>query len=261
MSNVAAQESLDDFRLRARAWLAENLPRRSQSGLARTARFLDEESRLARHRVLQRTLFDAGFAGLCFPIEYGGQGLSVEYQRVFTEESLPYEMPSAFNVPTLGILAATLLDFGSEAQKLRHLPAILRGDEYWIQFLSEPSGGSDLAGALTTAVLDGDEWVVNGSKVWSTRAHLCDYALCLVRTNWDVPKHRGLSVLIMKIHQPGIEIHQTEMLNGSREFCQEYFTDVRIPYENLVGEVDEGWTVATRWMYHERSAVGGASPY
>jgi len=150
---------------------------------------------------------------------------------------------------------------GTEAQKQRHLPAILKGEEYWIQFLSEPSGGSDVAGARTSAVRDGEEWVINGSKIWSTRAWQCDYALLLARTNWNVPKHRGLSVLIVKIHQPGIEVRQIEMLNGSREFCEEFFTDLRIPHENLVGEVDEGWSVATRWMFHERNAVGGASPY
>jgi alkylation response protein AidB-like acyl-CoA dehydrogenase len=255
-------EPVEDFRRRAREWLAQNMERREHtSALGRTGQFINEAERLERHRKLQRMLFDGGFAGLCFPKEYGGQGLTIEHQQGFNVESHPYEMPTAFNVPTLGILAATLLDCGSEDQKRRHLPAILRGEEYWIQFLSEPNSGSDLAGALTTAARDGDEWIINGSKVWSTRAHLCDYAMCLVRTNWDVPKHRGLSVFIMKIHQPGIEIQQTEMLNGSREFCQEYFSDVRVPHENLVGEVNQGWTVATRWMFHERSAVGGASPY
>jgi alkylation response protein AidB-like acyl-CoA dehydrogenase len=257
-----ALEDVDTFRVRARAWLTANMPRRAATrSLERTARFIDEEARFRRHRELQRRLFDGGFAGLCFPRVYGGQGLAPAYQKAFDREVEDYEMPSAFNVPTLGILAATLLDCGTEEQKRRHLPAIIRGDEYWIQFLSEPSGGSDIAGALTSAVRDGDEWIINGSKVWSTRAHLCDYALCLVRTNWDVPKHRGLSVFIVKIHQPGIEIQQTEMLNGSKEFCQEFFTDLRVPHQNLVGEVDEGWTVVTRWLYHERHAVGGGSPY
>ena len=125
--------------------------------------------------------------------------------------------------------AAVLLEFGTEEQKKRHLPAILKGEEIWMQFLSEPSGGSDVAGALTTAVRDGDEWVVNGSKIWTTGAWFSDYGLCLLRTNWDVPKHRGLSVFIIKIHQPGIELHRIEMINGSREFCQEFITDLRVP--------------------------------
>ena len=145
-----------------------------------------------------------------------------------------------------------LLDFGTEEQKQRHLPAILRGEEIWMQFLSEPSGGSDVAGALTTAVRDGDEWVLNGSKIWTTGAWWSDWGLCLARTNWDVPKHRGLTVFMLPIHQPGIEVHRIEMLNGSREFCQEFLTDVRVPDSDRVGEVDQGWTVGTRWMFHER---------
>jgi alkylation response protein AidB-like acyl-CoA dehydrogenase len=259
---TVARDDVEQYRLSARAWLAENLTRRAhRATLERDEHLMHEEERLAAHRVLQRRLFDAGYAGICFPREYGGQGLGPEYQRVFTEESVAYEMPVAFNVPTLGILAATILDFGTEAQKQRHLPAILRGDEYWIQFLSEPSGGSDVAGALTTAVRDGDEWVINGSKIWSTRAVHCDYALCLARTNWDVPKHRGLTVFIMQIRQPGVEVSRIRLVNGSEEFCQEFFTDVRVPADAVVGEVDEGWTVVTRWMFHERNAVGGGSPY
>ncbi len=152
-----------------------------------------------------------------------------------------------------------LLEFGTEEQKLRHLPAILKGEELWMQFLSEPSGGSDVAGALTTAVRDGDEWILNGSKVWTTGAWLSDWGLCLARTNWDVPKHRGLSVFIFPLHQPGIEIHRIEMLNGFKDFCQEFITDVRVPDTDRIGDVDEGWTVGTRWMFHERMLHN--SPY
>ena len=126
-------------------------------------------------------------------MEYGGQGLPRAYQLAFTEESAPYEMPVVFNVPTLSILAPTLLDFGTEEQKRRHIPAILSGDELWVQFLSEPTGGSDLAGLVTRATRDGDVFILNGSKIWSSGAFRADYALCLARTNWHVPKHRGLT--------------------------------------------------------------------
>ena len=170
-----------------------------------------------------------------------------------------YEFPSRVQVPTLSPCAAVLLEFGTEAQKQAHLPAILRGEELWMQFLSEPSGGSDVAGALTTAVRDGDEWVLNGSKVWTTGAWWSDWGLCLARTNWDVPKHRGLTVFILPIHQPGIEVHRIEMLNGTKEFCQEFITDVRVPDSDRVGEVDDGWTVGIRWMFHER--MFRSSPY
>ena len=152
-----------------------------------------------------------------------------------------------------------ILEYGTEEQKLRHIPAILRGDELWMQFLSEPSGGSDVAGALTTAVRDGDQWVLNGSKVWTTGAWWSDWGLVLARTNWDVPKHRGLTVFMMPIHQAGIEVHRIEMLNGSREFCQEFITDVIVPDSDRIGEVDDGWTVGTRWMFHERMLFN--SPY
>jgi alkylation response protein AidB-like acyl-CoA dehydrogenase len=117
-----------------------------------------------------------------------------------------------------------------------------------------------VAGAQTTALRDGDEWVMNGSKIWTSGAWWADWGLCLARTNWDVPKHRGLTVFMLPIHQPGIEIHRIEMLNGSREFCQEFITDVRIPDSERLGSVDQGWTVGTRWMYHERTVSGG-SPY
>ncbi len=162
-------------------------------------------------------------------------------------------------VPTLSPCATVILEFGTEDQKLRHLPAILRGEELWMQFLSEPSGGSDVAGALTTAVRDGDQWVLNGSKVWTTGAWWSDWGLCLARTNWDVPKHRGLTVFMLPIHQPNVEVHRIEMLNGSREFCQEFMTDLIIPDSDRVGEVDDGWSVGVRWMFHERMLY--TSPY
>jgi alkylation response protein AidB-like acyl-CoA dehydrogenase len=170
-------------------------------------------------------------------------------------------MPLLLNVPTLSILAATLVDFGSEEQKRWHLPAILRGDEIWVQMLSEPTGGSDLAGCLTRATRDGDVWVLSGSKIWSSSAYAADYALLLARTDWDVPKHRGLTMFIVEIHQPGIQIDQIRQVNGSMEFCQEFFDDVALPPDAVVGEVNDGWAVASRLLNHERNAVGGLSPY
>jgi len=249
-------ETVEEFRLRARAWLAEHM---APNDGAVDARF--DDGRRDVERALQRTLWDGGFAGICFPAEYGGLGLSEEHQRAFSEESLPYDMPFSLNVPTLGILAATLVDFGTHEQKLRHLPAILRGEELWVQFLSEPSGGSDLAGCLTRADRDGDVFIMNGSKIWSSAAFASDYAMCLARTNWDVPKHRGLTMFILEIHQPGIQVEQIRQVDGSMEFCQEFFDDVVIPVSDVVGEVDDGWTVATRLLVHERNAVGGGSPY
>ncbi len=247
-------ESVDSFRQRAREWMRANL-RPFDAGTAMGLKSVprDEElAAVAHDRQVQRKLFDAGFAGICVPRDYGGQGLTPAHQAAFNQELAGYEFPSRFQIPTMSPCAAVLLEFGTEEQKKRHIPAILRGEEIWMQFLSEPSGGSDVAGALTTAVRDGDEWVLNGSKVWTTGAWWSDWALCLARTNWDVPKHRGLTVFILPIHQPGIEVHQIEMLNGAKDFCQEFITDVRVPDSDRVGDVDNGWTVGVRWMFHER---------
>ncbi len=249
-------EPVDEFRARAREWLKENMPPEC-NGLGRRSRPGGWE----HDRGLQRRLWDGGFAGICFPAEYGGLGLSRDHQRAFTEESLPYDMPYALNVPTFGILGATLVDYGTPEQKARHLPKMLRGDEVWVQFLSEPSGGSDLAGCLTRADRDGDVFVLNGSKIWSSGAADADYAMCLARTNWDVPKHRGLTMFIMKIHQPGVTVERIRQVDGSMEFCQEFFDDVLLPASDVVGDVDDGWTVASRLLVHERMAVGGGSPY
>jgi alkylation response protein AidB-like acyl-CoA dehydrogenase len=248
-------EDVDAFRARAREWIRENLLPRSESPAASVGSVLSEEEELAavaHERSVQRRLFEAGFAGITIAPEYGGQGLTVEHQRAFVGELLGYEYPSRFQVPTFTPCASVLLDFGTEEQKVRHLPAILRGEELWMQLLSEPSGGSDVAGALTSAVRDGDEWVLNGSKIWTTGAWWSDWGLCLARTNWDVPKHRGLTVFTLPLHQTGITISKIEMLNGSKEFCQEFLDDVRVPDADRIGAVDDGWSVAIRWLFHER---------
>jgi alkylation response protein AidB-like acyl-CoA dehydrogenase len=249
-------EDLDSFRERARSWIRENLqPMRTEDLVGRGDSFRTEEQELAsvaRDREIQRLLYDAKLAGICFPREYGGLGLSRAHQQAFNDEISGYEYPSRLQAPTMTPCASVLLEFGTEQQKLAHIPAMLCGDEIWMQFLSEPSGGSDVAAALTTAVRDGDEWVLNGSKIWTTGAWWSDWGLVLARTNWDVPKHRGLSVFIMPIHQPGVDVHRIEMLDGTKEFCQEFMTDVRVPDSDRIGEVDGGWTVGTRWMFHER---------
>jgi alkylation response protein AidB-like acyl-CoA dehydrogenase len=246
-------ESLDAFRQRARKFIQANVP--LQSGPYVRGLQTDEEelTEVSRHRELQRMLFDEGLAGIIVPKEYGGQGLTPEHSRVLNEEMAGREHPIRVQVPGMSPCMAVLLEFGSEEQKKAHVPAILRGEEIWMQMLSEPSGGSDAAGAQTTAVRDGDEWVLNGSKIWTTGAWWADWALCLTRTNLDVPKHRGLTVFIVPFKIPGLEMHRIEMLNGSKEFCQEFLTDVRVPDSWRVGAVDDGWTVGIRWMYHERS--------
>ncbi|HZE14798.1 MAG TPA: acyl-CoA dehydrogenase family protein [Mycobacterium sp.] len=253
---TAPVEDVKDFGQRARAWVTENLrpiDPKVYEGAFRTDLDEDQELALVEHeRQLQRTFFEAGFAGVCVPKEYGGQGLTAAHQRALNDALEGFEFPSRFQAPTITPCMAVLLAFGSEEQKRRHVPAILRGDELWMQLLSEPSGGSDVAGALTTAVRDGEQWVLNGSKIWTTGAWWSDWGLCLARTNWDVPKHRGLTVFMLPLRQPGVEIHRIEMLNGSKEFCQEFLTDVVVPDSDRIGDIDDGWTVGVRWMFFER---------
>lgn len=254
-------ESVEAFRLRAREWIKANLGPMQGWDMSQHCDSDEEELQaVARDRALQRKLFDAGFAGICFPREYGGQGLTPEHNRAFNEELAGHEYPSRFAVPTFSPCASTLFEFGTPEQKAKHLPAILKGDEVWVQLLSEPGGGSDVAGISTGAVRDANgDWILNGSKVWTSRAWWADWGLILVRTNWDVPKHQGMTVFIMPLHQPGVEIHRIERLNGESEACQEFFTDVKIPDSDRVSEIDAGWTVGQRWMYHER--LGHNSPY
>lgn len=254
MSDSTEIEDVESFRQRARAFARENLPRATGSGSAGFGFKSDEEELkdVARDREVQRMMFDAGLAGVCVPKEYGGQGLTPAHQRALNEELSGYEFSMRLQVPTMTPIMSVLLEFGTEEQKLRHVPAILKGEELWMQMLSEPSGGSDVAAALTSATRDGEDWLLNGSKIWTTGAWWSDWGLVLARTNWDVPKHRGLTVFLMPLKAPGVTVSRIEMLNGNSEFCQEYFSDVRIPDSDRVGEVDQGWTVGIRWMFHER---------
>jgi alkylation response protein AidB-like acyl-CoA dehydrogenase len=262
MSADVDEETVEAFTVRARAWLAEHMPAAapSHSGVRWHRSDDDEIVRIRRCKELQRMLFDGQLAGVCVPSAYGGRGLTTAHQEALITELAPYDYPADIQSPTFTPCMAVLLDCGTEEQKERYVPAILRGDELWVQLLSEPSGGSDVAGAQTTAIRDGDEWVLNGSKIWTTGAWWADWGLCLARTNWDVPKHRGLTVFIVPLDRSGIEIQRIEMLNGSRAFCQVFLTDVRVPDANRVGDIDLGWTVGQRWMHHERTVVGG-SPY
>ena len=253
-------ESVAQFAERARRWLADNMPRVPDPA---NPPYGDRgEADSWQHvRQLQRRLYDGGFAGICFPTAYGGLGLDIAYQKAFNDESACYEMPLMLNTPTFTICCATILDTGSEDQKLQHISAALRGDEVLVQLLSEPSGGSDLAGVLTRAERRGDKWIINGAKTWSTGAFAADYGLLLARTNWNVPKHEGLTMFLARLDSPGITLRRIKQVNGSTEFCEEFFDDLELGDDAVVGEVDKGWEVASRQLYHERRAVGGGSEF
>ncbi len=260
-STETGVESVEAFRQRAREWIPANLARSTDVVAEDDGGGPRDEAEWLHDRELQKKLYAGGFAGICYPKEYGGLGLTPAHQRAFNQEVAGYEMPMLLNTPTFTICCPTILDMGSEEQKREHLSAAIRGERVFVQFLSEPTSGSDLAGATTRATRDGDVLLVSGSKIWSSGAYAADYALCLTRTDWDAPKHRGLTMLIMKVHQPGVQIHRIKQVNGSDEFCQEFFDNVEVPVANVVGEINGGWAVATRQLFHERNAVGGGSPY
>jgi alkylation response protein AidB-like acyl-CoA dehydrogenase len=246
-------ESIDTFRRRARTWIEQNLAKRSSHDEPAE----DGELVRTRERELQRVIAEAGFAGIAVPTEYGGAGLTLDHQKVWAEETMGYRIPRGFMV-SLGMMLPTLLDYGSESIKKRHIPRMLRGEEVWIQLLSEPSGGSDMAGVLTKATRLGDDYLLNGSKMWSSGADWADYGLCLARLDWSVPKHQGLVVLGVSLKARGVTIEPIRPVTGGlAHFFIEYFDEVVVPGEYLLGQTGEGWTVAQRLLFHERNATAG----
>ncbi len=252
-------ESVEAFGSRARAWLAANMPRLDREKAALLER--DELPSWLRARELQKVLYDGGFAGICFPREYGGLGLGYEYKKAFDAEAADYETPLLLNVPSFAICCATILDMGSEEQKRAHIRAALSGEEVLVQLLSEPSGGSDLAGVITRADRRDGRWILNGAKTWSTWAFAADYGLCLARTDWNATKHNGLTMFLVPLHHPGITINRITQVNGSTEFCEEFFDDVELGDDAVVGVPGKGWDVASRQLYHERRTMGDGSEY
>ncbi|BCP08111.1 MULTISPECIES: acyl-CoA dehydrogenase family protein [Mycobacterium avium complex (MAC)] len=251
-------ETVPQFRKRAAEWLAANM-----SPLNGEPQFADraDDATWQHARELQRRLFDGGFAGICYPREYGGLGLDYAYQLAFNEEAKDYAMPVVLNIPSLTICSPTMLDTASENQKRTHIAAALRGDEVLCQLLSEPSGGSDLAGVVTRAERRGDRWRLNGAKTWSSSAFAADFGLCLARTDWDVPKHDGLTMFLVPLDAPGLTLRRIRQVNGSAEFCEEFLDDVELSDAHVVGEVGGGWAVASRQLFHERRAVAKGSEY
>jgi len=247
---------LAEFRDRVRRWLAENAERRQAVEKAENEQDGETLHALEVAKRFQAKLFDAGLAGLSWPKVYGGQGLTMEHQRVFNEEAAGYVIPTSPFIIGLGMCAPTLLEYGTEEQRLRHVPKMLRGDEVWCQLFSEPGAGSDVASLQTRAVRDGDEWVVNGQKVWTSGGHYSDYGLLIARTNVDVPKHRGITMFIVDMRSPGVTVRPLRQMTGASGFNEIFFDDVRIPAANLVGAIDEGWRAAIGTLMNERVSIG-----
>ena len=241
------------FREAARDWLAANAPR-FEGAVA------SSEEGLARAREWQATKFDAGWASIRWPKEYGGRGGTAIEDIIFGEEERGFDLPRGFLLVGPHTCAGALLACANEEQKRSHLPKIARADEVWCQLFSEPGAGSDLAGLRTRAERDGDEWVVNGQKVWNSEAHYSDHAILVARSNADVPKHKGLTFFIVDMKSPGIEVRPIKQIPGSSEFNEVYLQNVRIPDSNRIGEVGSGWQVAISTLMNERFSASSGRP-
>jgi alkylation response protein AidB-like acyl-CoA dehydrogenase len=253
----AAREipALAEYRAQAQAWIAANLERKAEDAPAGETK---EPGEIAAHRVLQRKVYEAGYAGIAWPAEYGGQGLPPEYELAFEEEARDYVLPAyALHSGTFGCNVPTMLVHAQPEFLRWFVPQVLRGEISTCKFFSEPSGGSDLAGVRTRATKDGDTWVLNGQKIWSTYAHLADWGFCLARTDWDVPKHRGLTWFAFPTSLPGVTIRQIRRVDETGEFCEDFFDDVVIPDLYRIGEVNDGWAVTQTMLVYERGAGHG----
>ncbi|MER3452688.1 MAG: acyl-CoA dehydrogenase [Acidimicrobiia bacterium] len=239
------------FRAEVRAWLADavaTLPPRPDPD--------DWHGRRAYEATWQRMLFDAGYAGISWPAEYGGRGASPAEELIFLEEAQRARAPET-SVMFVGLLHSgpTLIAEGSDDQRVRHLPRILRGEEVWCQGFSEPGAGSDLAALRTRAVRDGDDYVVTGQKIWTSNAQVADFCELLVRTDPEAPKHRGITWLILPMDRPGIEIRPLRTIYGSAEFAELFLNEVRVPVANRVGAENDGWRVAQVTFSFERGTA------
>jgi len=247
------EQSVAEFRSRARSWLAANVPPKTGADDAGAKPGLAD---VAAQQAFQAKLYDAGLAGITWPREYGGQGLSNAEQIAFSEEARNFTLPvSAFTIGQ-GMPGPTILECGTEAQKKRYLPKLLRGEEIWCQLFSEPSSGSDVASLTTTAVRDGDGWVLNGQKVWTSGAHYSDFGAVIARTDPAVPKHDGITMFIVDMHSPGVTVRPLRVATGAVPFNEVFFDQVRLPADSVIGEVNKGWSAAIVMLRNERVSIG-----
>ena len=243
------------FRAEARAFLDEHAPREPINTYRAD---VDEEIAIERSAKWQRTLYEHGWAAITWPREHGGRGLGPVEQIIWNQELARAGVTQSLFMVGVGMVGPTLMVHGTAEQKAHHLDPILSGEDIWCQLLSEPGAGSDLAGLHTRAVRDGDEWVVNGQKVWSSGAHYSHYGILLARTNPDVPKHQGLTCFACPMDLPGVECRPLRQMTGGAHFNEVFLTDVRIPDSHRIGDVDRGWDVARTLLANERMALSGA---
>ena len=237
------------FRAEASSWLAENAP---------TDDAFRALSPLQQAKVWQKRKYDAGWACIGWAPDFGGRGASAIEEVIWRQEESQYDLPANFFLIGQGMIGPTLMAWASDEDKARFLPQLASGEEVWCQLFSEPAGGSDLAALRTRAERDGDDWVINGQKIWTSGAHYSDYGVIVVRTDPTVPKHKGLSYFYIDMKAPGVEIKPIKQLTGDSDFNEVYFTDVRVSDSQRLGEVGQGWQVSLTTLMNERAAIGGS---
>ena len=252
---------IDEFRAELRAWLNENCPEEMRDGLmseegicwgGKDWVFTSEAQKIWLGRCASK-----GYTVPTWPVEYGGAGLSREQEKVFGEEMALINARSPLESFGIWMLGPALLHFGSHEQKLQYLPPVARGEVRWCQGYSEPGAGSDLANVQTHGADQGDHWLVNGQKIWTSYADKADWIFALVRTDRDAPKHKGISFLLMNMDDAGVETRPIKMISGISPFCETFFTDVKVPKEQIVGIENRGWDVAKYLLTHEREMISG----
>ncbi|MGQ0636501.1 MAG: acyl-CoA dehydrogenase family protein [Planctomycetaceae bacterium] len=251
--NLHLTEAEQAFRDKLQAWLRSNFPERWNQPLRDDSA---KKAHLEYLRAWQRRLYEGGWAGISWPREYGGGGATPIELALFQQDLAEAHAPERLGSIGEGLVGPTIIALGTEGQKARYLPRILSGEEIWCQGFSEPNAGSDLASLATRAVADGDAFVVNGQKVWTSYAQIANWCLLLARTDVAAPRHKGITCLLMDMHTPGIVVRPLRLMSGDAGFNEVFLTDVRIPATNVLGRVNEGWTVALTALANERVNLG-----
>jgi len=248
------------FRAEVCAWLEENAADYGAANVRKTYLSEDVDEALKRAKEWQALKADAGYSCMTWPEEYGGRGASTMEAVIYREEEAKYAVPRGFFEIGQGMAGPTMMKYATPEQNKEHMPPMLRGDTVWCQLFSEPAAGSDLAGLRTRAEQEGDDWIINGQKVWTSGAHYSDWGIVVTRHDTTLPKHQGLTYFFVDMKSPGIEIRRIKQISGGSNFCEVYFTDVRIPDSQRLGNIGDGWSVSLTTLMNERLAVGSAAP-
>ncbi|MGV8997318.1 MAG: acyl-CoA dehydrogenase [Parvibaculaceae bacterium] len=252
-----------EFRKTVRSWLDANAPKQFEKGL-KTSGFghtaLEGVDVMKASKDWQQKKYEAGWACLHWPKEYGGRGATPIERVIWQQEEGIYAALSSLFIIGHGMCGPTMMAYASEEHKKKYLPPLASGENIWCQLFSEPAGGSDLAGLRTKAERDGDDWVINGQKIWTSGAHYSDYGILITRTDPTVPKHKGLTMFFLDMKSPGIEIRPIKQVNGQSGFNEVYFTDVRIPDHQRLGKVGDGWAASLTTLMNERLSIGAGMP-